>query len=255
MHRAHGLLVLLPLLLPLLAAHGTPGAAQDRIALAERLYENQQDSAALAEVRRARLEDPASLQARWREAFILLAVANRTPGSEARRSLLRQALPKADSLTRLHPDASEAWFVAALALGVESTVASPRRRVSLAKEMRQRIGRSLILDTRNAGAWYLLGKWHESLASLGPMERGLADLLLGGMPKGVSLDSARISLEEAAGLRPADLQIHRDLMQVLIVQGRKEAAKGIGRRALGFPIASAGDRDNRKAIEGLLRQL
>ncbi len=239
----------------LLLAQTPSFASEDRIAVAERLYENQQDSAALAEIRRARLENPGSLQARWREAFILLAVANRSRAKETRQTLLRTARPKSDSLTKLHPNASEAWFVSALCLGVESTVSSPRRRVALAKEMRLRIGRSLLLDPRNAGSWFLLGRWHESLATLGPMERGLVDLLLGGMPEGVSLDSARISLEEARRLRPTDLQIHCDLVRVLIEQGRKQLAQDIGQRALGFPIASAGDLDNRKAIEALLRQL
>ena len=247
-----GLLAAIAILPPSAPAEA---ATQARIQTAERLYGNQQDSAALLEIRQARTEMPTSLQARWREAFILPAVANRSKDTRVRLELLRTAQPKADSLVRLHPNSSEAWFVSALALGVECAAASPRRKLSLSKEMRQRIGRSLAFDAHNAGAWFLLGRWHETLASLGPMERGLANLLLGGMPKGVSVDSARLSLETAARLRPDDLQIHHDLVRVLMTQGKTTAARDLARRALGFPIASAGDRDNRKAIEGLLKQL
>ncbi len=237
--------------------HAAPSeaAAQEHVQTAERFYGNQQDSAALAEIRLARAEMPSSIQARWREAFILLAVANRTKDGRVRQELLRTAQPKADSLVRIHPTSSEAWFISALALGVECAEVSPRRRLLLSKEMRQRIGRSLVLDVRNAGAWFLLGRWHETLASLGPVERGLANLLLGGMPYGVSMDSARLALENAAHLRSDDLQIHHDLVRVLIAQGMTTAARDLARRALGFPIASAGDRNNRKAIEGLLKQL
>jgi hypothetical protein len=228
---------------------------QDLVQRAQVRYGAQDDAGALGLLAQARRVDPHDLQARWQEAYMLLVVANRASGRAERSRLLRAAAPKADSLMALHPGSADAWFVGGLALGVEAGFAEPRRRVELSKRLRTRIGRCLAIDPGHAGGWFLLGRWHEGFATLSPIEKGMVDLLLGGMPPSTSLDSARIALERAGALRPADLQIHLDLVRVLVRMGQGERARIVGQRALGLPLVSAGDGVNRDEIARLLRRL
>lgn len=248
---------------PVLAAEGSgPGrdtpprdGVGDLVRQARIHYARQDDAAAIRLLSQARRIDPLDLQARWQEAYMLLVVANRTPGRDERKRLLGVAAPKAESLMTLHPGSADAWFVGGLALGVEAGIADPRRRVELSKRLRARIGRCLAIDPGHAGGWFLLGRWHEGFATLSPLEKGLVDVLLGGMPVGTSLDSARIALERAGTLRPDDLQIHLDLVRVLVRMGQGERARVVGRRALDLPLVSAGDGPNRDEIARLLRRL
>ena len=230
-------------------------STEEVLSRAQKLYEAQDDSGALRLLREARRTAPEDLEARWQEAFVLLAQANRQPDNSLRREAFAAAAPKADSVLRLHPESADAWFVGALSLGVESTLGWPRRKIALSKEMRLRIAKCLSIAPEHPGAWFLLGRWHEGFASLNPFEKGLVNLLLGGMPPGVSLDSARISLERAAAGRPEDLQIQLDLVRVLVRLGQPQRARMLAQRAMGFPLVSIGDRDNRRALAEILRSL
>lgn len=230
-------------------------AVQDCLARAQARYAARDDSGALAALHQARSADPSHLEAAWQEAYMMLVIANRSDDKSVRRAWLHQAVPRIDTLLRRHPESADAWFVGALALGVEASVASPRRRVELSKDMRGRIARALALDPDHPGAWYLLGRWHEGFASLNPVERGFVDLLLGGMPPGASLDSARLALERAAAGRPRDLQIHLDLVRVLVGLHQRDKARIVARKAIGFPLVSRGDEENRRSLEGLLREM
>jgi hypothetical protein len=218
-------------------------------------YRRQDDSGALAALRRARVEDPADPEPAWREAFVLLAVANREPDGIRRRSMLSAGSAVAESLVVRSPSRADSWFVASLALGVECQTAGPRRRVELSKRLRVRLDRCLSLDPSHAGAWYLLGRWHEGIASLSAPERFFADLLLGGIPAGASMDSARLCLERADLLHPGDLQVLHDLARIQKLQGRRDEALATCRRGLSTPPSSAGDLANLRALERLRRDL
>ena len=75
------------------------------------------------------------------------------------------------------------------------------------------------------------------------------------MPPGVSLDSARIALERSSAGRPEDLQIQLDLVRVLVRLGQPQRARMLAQHAIGFPLLSSGDRDNRRALVEILRSL
>jgi hypothetical protein len=238
-----------------LAMSAAPADVAALVREAQSRYGSQDDPGALRLLGEARKLDPDHLEARWQEAYMILVVANRTGDRGERLRLCRMAMPKVDSLMALFPGSADAWFVGGLALGVEAGFADPRRRVELSKRLRHRIARCLAIDPRHPGGWFLLGRWHEGFATLNPVEKGMVDLLLGGMPPGTSLDSARIALERAGALRPSDLQIHLDLVRVLVRMGRDERARIVAERALGIPVVSAGDGVNRHEIARLLRRL
>jgi len=246
--------VLACLLLTLVSAPRA-SEADDLVGAAIRRYRARDDSGALALLQRARTLDPGHREACWQEAYMLLVLANRSSAMAERRRLCGAAVPKVESVLVRSPRSADAWFVGGLAQGVESGFASPRRKVELSKSMRARIARCLALDPGHAGGWFLLGRWHEGFATLNPVERGLVDLLLGGMPEGTSMDSARLALERAAAIRPSDLQIQLDLARVLVRLERTARAREVARRALAIPAVSAGDQESRREIEGLLRRL
>ena len=218
-------------------------------------FRHQDDSGALELLRRARAEDPSDPGVPWRQAFVHLAMANREKDGIRRKALWTAGAALAESLVVRAPDRSDSWFVGALALGVETQTAGARRRVELSKKLRVRLDRCLALDRGNAGGWFLLGRWHEGIASLSAPERFFANMLLGGIPKGASMDSARLCLEHADRLHPGDLQVMFDLARIQLDLGRKKEALETCRKGLAIPPSSAGDQANLRAIERLRRKL
>jgi tetratricopeptide (TPR) repeat protein len=214
----------------------------DRLEAATVLHERGDDEGAARLLEQARAEDPKAFEPLWRQAYHRVVLANRIPDRKARAARVQSLLPQIDTLLRGHGDQADTWFVAALASGIQSTTVAPRRRVELSKQVRERIERCLGRDPAHPGAWFLLGRWHEGFATLNPVERTFVDLLLGGMPEGASLDSARLALERADRLRPDDLQILSDLVRVLALQGRTDKARLLAKRSLNVPPRHDADR-------------
>lgn len=244
-----------PLIAPLLAALSLSPTSDSLGQRALATFRHQDDSGALDLLRRARAEDPSDPGIPWRQAFVHLAMANREKDGIRRKALWAAGSALAESLVVRAPDRSDSWFVGALALGVETQTAGARRRVELSKKLRIRLDRCLALDRANPGGWYLLGRWHEGIASLSAPERFFANMLLGGIPKGASMDSARLCLEHADKLHPGDLQVLLDLARIQSLQGRRQEALATCRRGLSTPPASAGDLANLRALDRLRREL
>ena len=218
-------------------------------------YHRQDDSGALMLLHLARKEDPADVGVRWRESFVRLALANREKDGIRRGGLLDLGAAQAESLVVENPSNADAWFVGSLAVGIRSQTAGPRNRVALSKVLRIRLNQCLGLDPNHAGAWYLLGRWHEGIATLSMPERIFANLLLGGIPPGASMDSAVICLQRADRLHPGDLQVILDLARIQFELGRRSEAIATCRRGLSTPPLSAGDLVNLRALGQLHRRL
>lgn len=239
---------LLVLLAGRLVSASAPTPLVDRLESAKVLHERGDDDGASRLLDQARNENPSAFDPMWRQAYHRLVLANRVEDRKERSPIVQAILPGVDSLLRLHAGQADSWFVGALASAIHSTTVGPRRRVELSKQVRTRIERCLGRDPLHPGAWFLLGRWHEGFATLNPVERTFVDVLLGGMPAGASLDSARLALERADRLRPGDLQILSDLVRVLVLEGRSDRARVVAKRSLTVPPRHEADR---RALESL----
>lgn len=243
-------------MLSLLILAGTLfGGCLSEAMAAERLYDAGDDSGAIRMLQRIQTATLDCADAQWRVAYVRLAEANRETDPEKRLRLWRLGQILSDRCVATYPRSGGAWFVSALSLGVESTFAGPRRRVELSKIVRERVGRSLALDASLPGSWYLLAKWHEGISSLNFVERGFANLLLGGLPEGASQDSAREYLRKAMALRPSTTLVALDLARNLERAGYTADALAICRRASGLSTLSLGDRQNMADLAKLCRRL
>jgi len=224
-------------------------------ATAERQYDAGDDSSAVRLLERTISITPDCPDALWKLAYVRLAEANREPLLGKRTALWKLGRNLSDQAIIKFPRTGGAWFASALALGVESTISNAKRRVELSKILRERVGRALTLDPSLPGGWYLLAKWHEGLSSLNLTERGFANLLLGGLPKGASDDSARMYLGKALTLRPDDPLLLLELARNLERAELRSQALAVCRRANGLGRSAPGDRKNLEDIASLRRKL
>ncbi len=231
------------------------GGCKSEAMVAERLYDAGDDSGALNLLERIRSIQPDCSEADWRLAYVRLAEANREQDAAKRLLLWKAGSESAERCVATFPNSGGAWFVSALALGVETGFVGARRRVELSSQVRERVGRSLALDPSLAGSWYLLAKWHESLCSLNFIERGFANLLLGGLPQGASLDSAREYLKKSNALRPDSPVVLLDLAKILDQAGGRSEALAICRHASSLPRLAHGDRKNLDELAKLRQKL
>jgi tetratricopeptide (TPR) repeat protein len=170
--------------------------------------------------------DPASYEANWRLALVLIDVAKQTPDrlkSAARDSLYLQAESYARHAVAAKPDGADGHFAVANAIGRGSLSMSARAKVRRATEVRAEALRAIELDPHHDGAWHILGRWNAEVERLPALERFFARTFLGGAVFGTaSWDEAERDLRLAVQYAPTRI-VHRfDLAEILV--SRKEWA-------------------------------
>src|SRR5688572_27732948 len=98
----------------------------------------------------------------------------------ARDSLYRLGEQFARRAVQADPKSSMAHFALAKAIGRRALSLGARERVKYAGEVRKEAMEALSLDSANAGAQHVMGRWHANIMRLSGVSRFFAKNLLGG---------------------------------------------------------------------------
>lgn len=139
------------------------------------------------------------------------------------------------------PRDSAAHLDLAIALGKLTDFSDNRTKLTLAREIRQEAEIALQLDSKNAEACRILGRWHEGMARLNPVLRTLAGAIYGKLPE-ASIAQAGIYFRRAVALDPEHLPSHADLARWLGREGDVSAMQLAWKRVLSLPARDAEDR-------------
>lgn len=196
-------------------------------------------------------QEPASYEANWRLAHVLVDLGKQDPDSiegTTRDSLYFLAVSYARRAVAANPEGADGHFVLANALGRHALTLGRRERLRLAIEIRTEALRALGLDPAHAGAYHVMGRWHAEIMRLSAVERFVARTLLGGaIVELASWEEAERNLRLAVQHGP-DRIFHRlDLARVLIDRGSAATARdqleAIGRMEHTEPMDTAYQRE------------
>ncbi len=128
-------------------------------------------------------------------------------GDEQRRTW-SAAVEHARAAVKLAPDSASGHTGLAVALGRQAMREGAKTRLALSREIKSETDQALQLDPNTGRAWHVLAVWNVKLASLNAIERMAANVVLGGVPKGASLENAERAFQKAIRLEP-DYVNHR----------------------------------------------
>ncbi|MGH7593714.1 MAG: hypothetical protein ACRELE_07675 [Gemmatimonadales bacterium] len=173
--------------------------------------------------------DPASYQANWRLALLLIDIAKQIPDgirSPTRDSLYLHAETYAHRAVSVNDNDAEGHFALANAIGRGSLSMGSKERVKRAIEVRAEALRAIELDPRHDGAWHILGRWNAEVERLSAVQRFYARTFLGASVfNAASWDEAERDLRLAVQYAPTRI-VHRfDLAQVLMSRKKWAGAK------------------------------
>jgi tetratricopeptide (TPR) repeat protein len=155
-------------------------------------------------------------------ARIAVDLAEFEPDRARKDSLYADGLRWARQAVAQRPDGAEGHFHVARALGHTALGASPRERVRLAVEVKERARTALRLAPDHAGAHHVIGVWHAEVMRLNGLARRMARTFLGGAALAeASWDEAVRGLERAVALEPARIVHRLDLARIYADVGRR----------------------------------
>jgi len=177
------------------------------VARGDDLYHQGQLADARKAYEAALVAEPAHLVALCRLARVESELGEDAKGEE-QRQLVAAAVEHARAAVRSAPDSAQGHVWLAVALGRQATREGPKTRLALSREIKSEIDRAIGIDPGIGRAYHARALWNRKLATLNAIERAVANTVLGGVPKGASMENAVRDLQKAVELEP-DYVNHR----------------------------------------------
>ncbi len=141
----------------------------------------------------------------------------------------------------LAPDRPEGHLELAVALGRLALFQGGKEKIRLSKEVKAEADRALAIDPKQDRAHHVLGRWNRGVAQLSFLERGIANVVYGGVPEGATMDAAVSHFEKAIALAPDYANHHLELGRTYLDLGLKAKAKAEFEKVLACPVQTPFD--------------
>lgn len=197
-----------------------PVTAQDALLEGTRAMEVYDYGVARRYLEEVLLANPASYEANWRLASVLLDVGKASPEDRrdpVRDSLYREAESYARRAIAAKPDGADGHFVLAAAIGRASLTLGKKERIERATEIRGAALQAIALDPAHDGAYHVLGRWHAEIQRLSALQKFFARQFMGAsIFEAASWDEAERNLRKSVALRPEWIYHRLGLAEILI---------------------------------------
>jgi tetratricopeptide (TPR) repeat protein len=161
-------------------------------------------------------------------------LAEDASGEDGRR-LVASAVEHAREAVKTAPDSAVGHVELAVALGRQALKEGPKTQLSLSREIKSEVDRALALDPAQGRAWHVRALWNRKLASLNLIERAVARTILGGVPRGASMENAVADLQKAIELEPVYVNHRLELGRTFMQLKRRDEARRELERAVALP--------------------
>jgi hypothetical protein len=194
---------------------------EEHVAAGIELFEKRLDpKGALLQYEAALAIDSLSYDANWRAAQALVDIGKVVPDQTkdpARDSLYARAERYARTAVTVNSNGADGWYILSAAIGRASLTKGKKERVKRAGEIRAAALRSIELNSREDGAYHVLGRWNAEIMRLSGFNRFFAKTFLGGsIFNAASWDSATYYMKLAIEYRPGYIYHHLDYAEILI---------------------------------------
>jgi tetratricopeptide (TPR) repeat protein len=186
----------------------------------------------------------------WRLARVSVCLAEVSEG-ETRTKLLRSAERYARSCIAADSGLSEGHTWLAGALGYIALEEGTEQKLATSRELEREAQRAVELNPSDDAALSILGSFYRALGNVGWLERTLASLFVGTVPRG-GYEEAESALQKAIAIAPEIMRHRYELGILYIDMGRKEEARRALETAATLSVRTAIDRPRLEKIKELL---
>jgi tetratricopeptide (TPR) repeat protein len=203
--------------------------------------------------------DSTSYEANWRASVAAVDIGKQTPDSipdPARDSLYKLAERYATRAVAANPDGADGFFALANAIGRTSLTLGKKERVRRAAEIRNAALRAIELNSRQDGAFHVMGRWNAEIMRLSSFQRFFAKSFLGGAVfNQASWDNAVAYMKKAIEVRPEFIYHHLDLARIYIDIDQWSAARAQLQAIPPLPLIDVMDPEYKVEAAALLQSI
>ena len=212
----------------IMVAGQVPGVGvAEQIAVGDAAYQRFDNDEALAHYVKALDAAPSSHEALWKAArsYADVGAGFEEVDPAKAKALYERGVAAARKAVAVNAESADAHFILAACIGRLALFEGGRTKIELSREVRQEAERAIEVDPKHDGAYYVLGRWHYSVATLSWILKALAKVIYGGVPPGATVEKAAelfATAIEIDGTRPGH---HLEYARALVKLERYSEAR------------------------------
>ncbi len=196
---------------------------------------------------------PDSSDILWRLARLYVCIADISPADQ-KVELYRQAEAFASRCIASDSMKAEGHTWRAAALGNIAMFEGGKTKVRLCREIKKELDASISLNPGDDIAYSILGSFYMALGDVSWIERQLAAIFLGGLPKG-GYEESEAALKKAIALAPDVIRHHFVLGELYQLEDHPREALKEFQCVLSLPVLLASDRRTQLAATELIESV
>jgi len=166
----------------------------------------------------------------------------------------KTALAYAERAVKASPGNSDAHLSIAIVYGKMTPLLGNKQKIEVSKKIKDSAEKAAKLNPRDDYAWHLLGRWHQALAGMSSLTRGIAQLVYGSLPA-ASNEDAVTYFNKAIALNPNRLIHHIELGRTYAQMGKAAEAKASINKGLAMPNKEKDDAETKRRGRETLESL
>ena len=198
--------------------------------------------------------DSSNYEAAWKLSRAYVDVGETLEGDEMH-AYYKSAEYFARRAIELNETGSNGHLFLSIALGRVALNVGAKERMRLAKEIKMEADKAIEYDPGNDIAHHVVGRWHRRLANLSWVEKGFANIFLGGIPEEATMENAVASFKKAIELNPEKISHHLELGITYREMDKNELAVAQFQKCLELPETDSDDAGHKVNAREYLKEL
>ena len=228
---------------------------QDIISKADSLYQKFKYNEALELYSEILKSDSLNYEANWKAARTFIDIGETLEKGKQRSELFIKGEKYARKATQVDSLGSKGHLYLSIALGRTALDASAKKRIQLSKEIKKEVDLAIKYNPSDDIAFHVLGRWNRKVANLNWIERGFANLFLGGVPKEASNENAVKCFLKSIELNPYHINHHLELAMTYEKMKQKDKAREEYQKCLDLPVKDIDDEKHKELAKSRLEKL
>ncbi len=229
--------------------------ANNYLSAGDSLFKAFDNEGALAQYTQAFQADSENYEICWKLSRVLVDYGETLEDEDQRAEHYKKGWKTAKKAVSIDSMGAKGHLRLSIAIGRVALDAGAKERVRLSKVIKKEVDRAIELDPKDDIAYHVLGRWHRKLANLSWIERGFANMFLGGVPEEASEENAALSFKKAIELKPGYINHHLELGMTYEMMGMDEEARTEYQKCLDLPLSSAKDEEHKVTAKEMLEDL
>jgi tetratricopeptide (TPR) repeat protein len=199
--------------------------------------------------------NPDNYEANWKVSRAYIDLGEKIADEDQRAEFYKNGEKYARHAIQVKEDGGDGHLFLSIALGRVALDAGAKERIRLSKEIKSEADLAIQYDPENDSAYHVLGRWNRKIANLSWIEKGFANIFLGGVPKEASDEAAVASFKKAIELKPEHINHYLELGITYEMMGEDSLAIGAFQKCIDLPKTDADDDEHKALAQEYLEDL